>query len=438
MALTRRRFFSATAAGIGFPAIIPASALGSGERPAPSERITMGYIGMGNRGIGVMAAFLNHADVQGVAVCDVHDHHYREREWGEGRALGLKPGKEVVDGKYENTDCATYHDYRELFARGDLDAVMVATPDHWHYHITMAALEAGIDVYCEKPVTHLFGEGQNVYREVAKRNAVFSVGSQQRSEPVFRQAVEIVRNGLLGKVSHFEVGLPAGHPDAQGSTEVIAVPSGLDYDFWCGPSPVLPYMKARHHRWWRWHTAYGGGNLMDWIGHHNDIAHWGMGYENSGPVRVEAKGWTWPETKAYDTPVEYEVHSEYPDGRKGIISTKCRKGAKWIGENGWVWVDRGKIEASNPEWLKKDFVPGDWKAYRSPGHQRNFIDCAKNREETAAPAENGHRSITPGHLGWVSARLGRALQWDPVAEKLLGDDEAEASVKKMDYREWGA
>jgi predicted dehydrogenase len=436
MSLSRRKFLTGAAAGIGFPTIIPGSVWSATDRPTPGDRITMGFIGIGNRGIGVMDAFLNHTDVQGVAVCDVHDHHYREREWGEGRALGGKPGKEAVDKKYGNSDCIAYSDYRELLEREDLDAVMVATPDHWHSTITLAALEKGLDVYCEKPVTHLFAEGQQVYRKVAEKEAVFQVGSQQRSEPVFRQAVELVRNGVIGKVSHFEVGLPAGHREAQGSTEVIEVPRGLDYNFWCGPSEVLPYMRARHHRWWRWHTAYGGGNLMDWIGHHNDIAHWGMGYESSGPKRVEARGWTWSDCKAYDTPVDYEVVSEYQDGKQGIISTKFKKGTRWIGENGWVWVDRGQIEASNPEWLEKDFQPGDWQGYRSPGHQRNFLDCIKSRKETAAPAENGHRSITPGHLGWVSARLGRALDWDPVKEVVIGDDEASKALMELDYRKW--
>lgn len=438
MNTTRRRFLTGAAAGLGFPAIIPASALGKDGRPSPANRVQMGFIGMGNRGIGVMAAFLNHADVQGVSVCDVHDHHYRERDWGEGRALGREPGKAVVDEKYENGDCRAYADYREMFAEEALDAVLVATPDHWHHRITMAALEAGLDVYCEKPVTHLFAEGQQVYREVEKRDAVFQVGSQQRSEPVFRQAVELVRNGHLGEISHFEVGLPAGHSEARGSTEVLEIPDGLDYDFWCGPSDVLPYMRARHHRWWRWHTAYGGGNLMDWIGHHNDIAHWGMGYEDSGPVRVEARNWTWPETDVYDTPVEYEVESEYPDGKRGLISTRLKKGAKWIGENGWVWVDRGKIEASKPEWLADDFDRGPWKAYRSPGHQRNFIDCVFSRETTAAPAENGHRSITPGHLGWVSARTGRPLRWDPEAEKILDDPAASEQLLEIPDRDWEA
>lgn len=435
MSFTRRKFLTGVAAGIGFPSIIPGAALGLDDRPAASERITMGFIGLGNRGIGVMEAFLNHADVQGVAICDVHDLHYREREWGVGRALGREPGKAAVDTKYANSDCVAYEDYRELFARGDLDAVMVATPDHWHSTITLAAIDAGLDVYCEKPVTHKFAEGQAVYRAVAEKGTVFQVGSQQRSEPVFRQAVEIVRNGHLGKLSRVEVGLPAGYSDAQGSVEVAEPPAGLDYDAWCGPSPMLPYMRARHHRWWRWHTAYGGGNLMDWIGHHNDIAHWGLGVENSGPVRVESRGWTWAETKAYDTPVDYEVASTYADGIEGIISTKFRKGTTWKGENGWVWVDRGQIETSNPEWLADEFEPGDWKAYRSPGHQRNFLDSIKSKKETAAPAENGHRSITPGHLGWVSAKLGRALDWDPVNEKVIGDESASVELMKLGYRE---
>ncbi|MEM7602318.1 MAG: Gfo/Idh/MocA family oxidoreductase [Verrucomicrobiota bacterium] len=372
MASNRRHFLKTAAAGIGFPTVIPGSALGLDGSTAPSERIAMGFIGMGNRGIGVMDAFLNHSDVQGVAVCDVHDHHYRERAWGEGRALGRLPGKEVVDTKYGNGDCLAFSSFYDLFAREDLDAVMIATPDHWHGVITLEAIKVGLDVYCEKPVTHRFAEGQAIYRLVEKQGVVFQVGSQQRSEPVFRQAVEIVRNGHLGRISKVEIGLPPGHADVQGSATVEEPPAGLDYDLWCGPAPVLPYMRARHHRWWRWHTAYGGGNLMDWIGHHNDIAHWGIGCENSGPVRVESKGWTWSDTDVYDTPVDYEVHSDYEGGVKGVISTEYRKGTTWKGDHGWVWVDRGKIEASNSEWLTEGFHRGEWKAYLSPGHQRNF------------------------------------------------------------------
>jgi predicted dehydrogenase len=214
----------------------------------------------------------------------------------------------------------------------------------------------------------------------------------------------------------------------------VEPPAGLDYDAWCGPAPKLPYMRARHHRWWRGNSAYGGGTLMDWIGHHNDIAHWGLGCESSGPVHVEARGWTWSKAKSYDTPVNFEIVSEYAGCVEGIISTNLRNGAKWIGEDGWVWVDRGKIEASNPEWLAEGFLPGSWKGYASPGHQRNFIDCVKSRAATAAPAENGHRSITPGHLGLISARLGRGLKWDPAKEQVVGDEEAQTALMKIEYR----
>ncbi|MDF1811436.1 MAG: Gfo/Idh/MocA family oxidoreductase [Verrucomicrobiales bacterium] len=433
MKLTTRRKFLAHSA-IALPAILPAL----NGRAAPGERITMAFVGMGNRGIGVMEAFLNHADVQGVAICDVHDLHYRDREWGKGRALGRKPGKALVDNVNGNSDCVAYSDYRELLERDDLDAIMVASPDHWHYNITMAALKKGLDVYCEKPVTHLFAEGQDVYREVAKREAIFQVGSQQRSDPLFRKAVEIVRNGHLGKLSGFEVGLPAGYPEPMGDTKIAPIPEGLDYDMWCGPGEKLPYMRARHHRWWRGHTEYGGGNLMDFIGHHNDIAHWGMGYENSGPVKVETRKWNLPETDIYNTPVDYEIRCTYPDGKIGIISSQYTGGAKWIGAHGWVRVNRGKLEASNPEWLEDSFDPGPWKAYRSPGHQRNFIDSVKSRKETVAPAENGHRSITPGHLAMVAAKTGRAIQWDPEQEVIIDDDAAQAELVKREYREWSA
>ena len=175
---------------------------------------------------------------------------------------------------------------------------------------------------------------------------------------------------------------------------------------------------------------------MDWIGHHNDIAHWGMGYENTGPVMVKARSWTWPETEIYDTAVDYEIRSEYPDGKIGMISTRATGGAKWIGDKGWLRVNRGKLEGSNPDWLKADFNPGDCKAYSSPGHQRNFVDCVKSRKESVAPAENGHRSITPGHLGRISAKLGRPLKWDPEKEVILGDDAAQAELMKLDYREF--
>lgn len=434
---SRRNFLRGATAAVAAPTIIPASVLGQGDKPAPSNRVTMGFIGIGNRGYGVMGAFLGNEEVQGVAVCDAHEKHFGRNQFDKGRTYGRVGGKEKVDQKNGDTDCAAYMDYRELLARDDIDAVMVATPDHWHALITLEALRNGKDVYCEKPITHFFAEGQAVYRAVAEEDAIFQVGSQQRSDDKFRRAVNLVRNGVLGKIAKVEVGLPSGKTQPDGDPTLLDPPE--NYEWWCGPSPKLPYMPARHHWGWRWHTAYGRGQLMDWIGHHNDIAHWGLGLEETGggggPVRVEAKNWDYTRTPdCYDTPVKYTVVSQYESGAEVSISTENRMGCKFIGEDGWVWVSRGKIEASDPAWVADDFDPGPIRVYRSPYHQRNFVNCVKSREETVAPAENGHRSITPGHLAYVSHELGRPVDWDPATETIPGDEAAQELLMRVPYR----
>lgn len=435
----RRSFIRNTAAAagaIGFPTIVPNTVFGQN---APSERVVMGYIGIGNRGHGVMGAFLNHSDVQGVAVADCHKVHFGRNEFDKGRKYGAEGGKEAVDNKYGNKDCKAYTDYRELVARDDIDAVMVATPDHWHGIITLDALRSGKDVYCEKPVTHFFAEGQAIYKTVADKERIFTVGSQQRSDGKFRHAVNVVRNGLLGKLTKVEVGLPAGKTGPDGNPEVKEAPEG--YDAWCGPSPVLPYMHARHHWSWRWHTAYGRGQLMDWIGHHNDIAHWGLGLEatggNGGPVSVQARNWDFSKTPdIYDTAWQYDVVSKYEGGVEVVMSSRNQMGCKWIGENGWIWVTRGKFDASNPEWIADGFDPGDTKVYHSPGHQRNFVDCVKSRKESVAPAENAHRAITPGHIAYVSHEMGDIeLKWDPAKETIVGNDEAQKKLRDLPFRD---
>ena len=204
----------------------------------------------------------------------------------------------------------------------------------------------------------------------------FQTGSQQRSYANFRRGVEIVRNGLIGKVTRVEVGLPAGHEDSLDSEDVTTPPANLNYDAWCGPSEKLPFIHARHHRNWRWHLAYGGGQLMDWIGHHNDIAHWGLGLDKTGPVEVESIGWTKPKTPIYNAPVDFAVHSRYAGGVSIEISTKHTKGTKWIGTDGWVYVNRGTIEASNNDWLRAENSLGKYRAYASDDHTRNFLELS--------------------------------------------------------------
>ena len=430
--INRRRFLQTGAAAVA----IPAMGFNHVRATAASERITVGVIGLGSRGFNLLDSLLAMPDAQVVAICDVDAFHYRDRPWGQGAAYGRDSAKRRIE-KHSGQTAGLFvsSDFREVCSRKDVDAVLIATPDHWHALCTLEALRNGKDVYCEKPVTHTFHEGQLVYREVAKRKAVFQTGSQQRSDVLFRRAVELVQNGLLGTIQTIEVGLPPGYDRPQGDPTVTEPPEPLDYDFWCGPSAKLPYVRARHHRWWRGHRAYGGGVLMDWIGHHNDVAHWALDLEGSGPLKVEAVNWTFPDGEIYNTPHHYEIRCEYTGGIKSSISSHHLLGTKFLGEDGWVFVTRGALKASDPRWTRSDFQPGEKRVYQSDDHVRNFLDCTKGRKTCIASAEAGHRSITPGHLGYVSQALGRSLKWNPEKERVIDDEEANQFLTQHDYRE---
>ncbi len=407
-----------------------------------NEVINVGVVGLGSRGFNLIDDFLKEADVRIVAVSDPYETHYRDRPWGKGLAHGRVTAAQRIEQAYAKRSksgkadkVAMYYDYHELCGREDIDAVVIATPDHWHALCTMEALKQGKDVYCEKPVTHLFAEGQAIYREVASRNAIFQTGSQQRSTPEFQQAVNLIRNGVIGKMQTIEVGLPESYNMPQGETTVLQPENEEQYNLWCGPSEKMPLMRSRHHRWWRGHRAFGGGVLMDWIGHHNDIAHWSMNLDRSGPKRVEAIDWVYPETAIYNTPFHYTIHCEYENGVSSTISSRNLLGTKWIGEAGWVHVTRGKIQASNQSWIEPTFNPGPVTVSTKVNHVRNFIDGLRTRTACIADAETGHRSISPGHLGYVSQTLKRALEWDAKTELIVNDVEANEMLASMNYRE---
>jgi predicted dehydrogenase len=428
---TRRQFIGAAAA-VAAPTIVPASVFGRPGRPAPADRINMALIGCGGQGNSDMKRHMDLADVQMVAVCDVDAGH------AEG-------AKKTVDDYYtkkkesEYKGCTVVKDFRELCARKDIDAVIVATPDHWHYLTAVEAIRNKKDVYGEKPITHLYGEAKQLVQEVKKHERIWQTGSQQRSEFNFHRGAELVRNGIIGKVKEVEVGLPQGRSGhAKGADKITDPPANLDYDLWCGPSPKLPYMAKRVHFDWRWNLAFGGGQLLDWICHHNDIAHWGLDEDLGGPLEIEAVEWKWPEDRTvFDAPYEYKVVSTYAkDIKVSIMSSNfVPMGTKWIGETGWVYSDRSKIDASNKEWLKPEFDPGPVKLYNSRHHQKNFIECVKSRKPTICPVETSHHSITPGHLGYLSARLKKKIKWDPKAEVVVGDEEATKLLNKVEYRD---
>ncbi len=412
-------------------------------KAAPSDRVTLGVIGTGNQGIGDLRGFLRDERVQVVAVCDVN----RESPgYWEGGIGGREPARQFVEWNYGRErksgtwrGCAAYEDFRQLLARPDIDAVLIALPDHWHSIPVIAAAKAGKDIYGEKPLALTIGEGRAMVNAVKKYNRVFQCGSQQKSDVRFRKACEIVRNGRIGKLQRVIVGLPGGTPDfgrTQHRQEPEPVPEGFNYDMWLGPAPEAPYAPGRCHVNFRWILDYSGGQLTDWGGHHPDIAHWGMGEELGGPIAIRNGQATWAKEKLWNTATDFYFEAVYASGVVMVVSSRVRGGVTFEGSDGWVWVNRGAIEASPSTLLDYEPAANEIRLPQSPGHFRNFIDCVKSRREPVAPIEQAHRSITVAHLGNISLRLGRDLKWDPATEKCLNDDAANAMLLRPMRKPW--
>lgn len=444
---SRRYFLQTGAAALGFPAIVPSSVFGQN---APSNRITMGVVGWGMMGPGNTTSFLNETDCQVVAACDVDKKH-------------LEAAVNKVNGHYKNQDCKAYEDYRELMARKDIDTVMLALPDHWHALVSIEAAKNGKDIYGEKPLARTIAEQQAIVQAVQKYGRIWQTGSWQRSQDRFRIAAEIVRNGLIGKLKEVQVGLPSGHTDFAKTGDKktpSAPPAELNYDLWIGPSKMQDYIEARVHKNWRWDYNIGAGQLIDWVGHHCDIAHWGMDADSTGPVQVNPLLADFPPaTAVWNTATVYRAEAIYADGVKMTIAggqPDIRMGTKWIGSDGWVWVDRGGYDSSNDQLRKKiqrrekdkegkDIVVEAFEApklgddviktrlYETPGHHRNFLDCVKSRKPTVTPVEVAHHSTIPGHLSLISLMVNRSVKWDPAKETIIGDDEA-AKLLGREYR----
>ncbi len=418
------------------PTIIPSSALGLGGKTAPSNRITMGVVGWGMQGPGNTRAFLSLEDCQVVAACDLDKNH-------------LRSAVDTINDHYQNKDCKAYDDYRDLMARKDIDTVMLAVPDHWHMLTATEAARNGKDIYGEKPLARTIAEQQAIVNMVRRYKRIWQTGSWQRSEKHFHYACEVVRNGLIGKVTRVEVGLPSGHNDfarTRDKMQITQPPPELDYEFWLGPSKKEPYIEGRVHMNWRWNYNTGGGQLLDWIGHHCDIAHWGLGLDDSGPYEVEGKGDFPPADAPWNTCTKYRVTAKYPGDIEFIISgghSDIKGGTKWIGTDGWVHVNRGNFfESSNPEWADARSLPEEMrkiKLYKTEGsnpHQRNFIECVKSRKPTITPVEVAHHSAIPGHLGLIAMLTGRKIKWDSKRETIRKDSEASALLTRPYRKPW--
>ncbi len=430
--MNRRQFLKrmsvAAVGAAGFPSIVPASVLGKSGATAPSNRIVMAGIGFGMMGIPNMRSFLEKDEVQWVAVCDVDENNLRQ-------------ARDIVNVKYGNKSCAVYHDFRELYRRKDIDAVSIALPDHWHAIPVIAAAQAGLDIYGEKPLSHDLLEGRAMCNAVKRYNRIWQTGSWQRSVANFHRACELVRNGRIGKVLKVEVGLPSGHTDfgrTAGQETIEPPPATLDYDFWIGPAPYAPYCPARVHKNWRWIMDLGGGQLMDWVGHHVDIAHWGLDFDNTGPVEIEGYG-EFPRRGLWNSPTRYYLQAKYADGTPMTIAgghREIRGGTKWIGEFGWIWVNRGGLEAQ-PSHILNDFIgPDETRLTKSRDHHQNFLDCVKSRRQTITPIEVAHRSASVGHLGVIAMELGRKIHFNPETETIIDDPEATRLLSRAYRSPW--
>ena len=433
--ISRRRFLTGSLAGVaavGLPSWFAKEAEAAedekssakGRKIGANDTIQVGVIGPGGskggyrQGLNDTRAIAGQPGVKVVAACDVDAQHLREACDTFG------------------ADCKGYKDFRELLARRDIDAVVIGTPDHWHAYICIAAMKAGKDVYCEKPLTLTIDQGKKLVKVWRETKRVFQTGSQQRSEDRFRLACELVRNGRVGRIKKVTAGLPGG--PTGGPFETKPVPSDFDWEMWQGPAFHTDYVPERTHGNFRWWLEYSGGMLTDWGAHHNDIAQWGLGVDRSGPIQVQATGKP-PEARfnCYNTIPDYDVTYVYPGGIRLLSTNKCENGVLFEGDEGWIFVSRGRIGASDQKLLDEPLPANAIRLYRSDNHAKDFVDCMRSRKQPICDAEIGHRSVTTCHLANISLRLGgRRLDWDPVKEEFVNDDEANGYLARPARAPW--
>jgi len=439
---SRRRFLKATAgilaAGsactISFDALAqekPQDTKPQTDKPKPppvGEGLAVALIGCGGQGTGDMQNAVR-LGAKVVAVCDVDESH-------------------LAGAKKRWPDVATFSDFRKLLERKDIDAVICGTPDHWHTLVSIAAMRAGKDIYCEKPLTLTIDEGKHLVKVQQETKRILQTGTQQRSSQGFRLACELVRNNRIGKLKNVDVFVPAGR--REGPFKVTDVPPGFNYDMWLGQTPKVDYVKERTHQTFRYWWEYAAGTITDWGAHHNDIVLWATGNDRSGPISAEGKATVEMIPGGFTTPSEYEILFTYQDGLTHTCKTTTadawngsvidpkgqRHGVKFEGSDGWIWVTRGTLTASDRDLLKYKFTDTDQRLYVSNDHMGNFLDCVKTRKAPICDAEIGHRSATLCHLGAIAVRLGRKIRWNPQTQQMIGDLEATKWMSREMRPEW--
>jgi predicted dehydrogenase len=428
-----RRVFLRGAAAVGAPYVLTSSALGGGGRAAASDRIVMGFVGVGGQGSGHLNGLSGRGDVQIAAVCDV-DAGHRQR------------GKSYVAERYARDGrgakgVEAYNDFRDLVARDDIDAVLVATPDHWHALVSIAAAKAGKDIYCEKPMAASIGEGRAAVRAVRRYGRVFQTGSQERSGRA-RVACELVRNGRIGRLHTIRTYLPTDRRQT-GHHAPQPVPAGFDYDLWLGPAPWAPYTPARCHFNFRWIRDYSPGELTDRGAHVNDIALWGAEPLLTGPMEIQGTG-VFPKDGLWNTAIDYHIEYRYASGLRIITDSRNPdgsappRGIRFEGTRGWIFVHihGAQLEAEPESVLREQIGEHEIHLHRSPGHHEDWLRAIRSRGPTVAPADQGHRTAAFCHLGHIAIQLRRKLVWDIRQEQFLGDDEANRMVQPFMREPW--
>jgi len=419
--VNRRGFLRmAGAAAVGFPYVVSSSALGGSGSAAASERITLGFIGTGKQSKHLMRSFLNSSGTQVLAACDVDK-------------LKLARGKGIVEdhykGKGRSEECKAYGDFRDLLARKDIDAVVIATPDHWHAIIVIESAKAGKDIYCEKPLCQTIKGARAMVNAVRRYGRVFQVGSMQRSDWHFRLGCELVRNGYIGELKTVTVGV--GGPPNDDKLAAMPVPDYLDWEMWVGPALWRPYNSelSPNLSWdgfphWRYHPSFGGGGMTDWGAHHFDIAQWGMGMDQSGPVEIIP-----PDGNDVKV-LTYKYAS-------GVTMTRdSANGVLFTGTKGKVETNRGHLKTWPDELKNTKLGPNEKHLYESKNHYVDWLDAIKKRTKPICDIETGLRSVSVCHLGNIAYKLGRPLKWNPEREEILGDSDASKLLWRPTRAPW--
>jgi len=440
-----RRQFLRTSTTVAASMIVPARLFG---KNAPSNRITMGCIGVGGMGMRDLRAAMVNDDVQIVAACDPvsasNEYGHWFKDGWQGPWFGRDSAKKVVEHHYAQQTgresfkgCAAYVDFRELLARTDIDAVTNVTPDHWHAPITIAAARAGKDIYCEKPLSLTLAEGRAMVEAVRRNSRILQTGTHRRSSPVARFMCELIRNGRIGKLrkATVEIGTTPGREGPKEPWEEQPVPAWLDYDVWLGPAQWAPYHKLRCLYSFRYINDYSGGEVTNTGAHMLDLVQWASGHDDTGPVEVEDLGGAFHPEAFFNMANPAHFRFRYADGVEGEFhSSKRGWCVKFEGDKGWISFE-DRLTASDPKLLNETIGPNEIHLYESNDHMRNFLDCVKSRREPVAPVEVGHHTTSICHLGNIAMTLKAKLAWDPAAECFTGPNaDAANRLRHRAYR----